>query len=159
MIFGTQHSKFVSGVNEVELTNSRIKPDWNVPSQIMHKSIITGYRSFVNVIDYSFFPVTVFLYQEIDPNAKLQEIKTYRNSLVSFYPYSDGEAVKDSNGEEVQFFITISPFYLNNENIFDGCLIKFVSISPSIIKPSALAIITTEGGIDLTTEDGRELII
>ena len=49
-IYGISHRKFKSGVTEVDLNYSIIRPNWKIPQIIKHKSILTRKINYIQVV-------------------------------------------------------------------------------------------------------------
>ena len=160
MIFGTTNPKFVSGVNTVNLEYSHLDPAFLIPAEIMHESVLTGFRSFVNSNDFARFGVMIYLWKYPNPVTKFEELQTYKNTTVFFYPHSDGDPIWDVDGnDEANFNIkSVTGYYLNDIVDYAVCVVTFEALEHILIEDKR-TVITTEGGITLTTEDGDELII
>lgn len=155
-IFGSTNSKFISGGNTVILTYSVLQPNWQIPTELMHTSIITGKRNWITLQDHSEFTVKVHLTREADPNAKLTEIITYKDDECTFSPHADFPAVKDYSGDPANFRMTVTPYFLPNSNYLDGCMVVFRSLVPTKILTSYLI---AEDGVTIITEDDNEIIL
>lgn len=159
MIFGTTNPKFVSGANTVDLEYSHLDPAFLIPAEIMHESVFTGFRSFANSNDFARFGVMIFLWKYQNPVTKFEELQTYKNQLVHFYPHSDGQAIWAAEGGKAEFYIrSVDGYYLKDIVDYAVCIITFEAMEHVNLE-EVQVVITTEGGITLTTEGGDELII
>lgn len=158
MIFGTQHSKFVSGANTVTLDYSKIIPNWDTVEVLKQKSILDGTINILKDWSYSSFDVIVNLFHHSNPATKINEIAAYRNTEVNFYPHQDDIAVKTPLNEDATFMFIMEPYYVEDSNHYDVVKLKFISTSLTTYKYTPLYLIT-EGGTTIITEDGDEIIV
>ena len=127
-IFGSLYPKFIYDSTEVDLQNSLLDPVFLNSDEIVHVSGLNGKKNYLNLFDNSKFTVTVNLFKYDNPTDKLLELYEYLNKSVTFYPFADGNPIKDIAGNVVLFTITnISPYFLFNTGEYDVVLIEFES--------------------------------
>lgn len=133
MLFGISNSKFITGATTVELLHSLLDPDYFIPDEVEHTSIINGDVNYIWRGQYNKFLVTVYLFKYSDPKAKFLEIYSYKGTSVDyFYPFSDGEFIKDLGGNAVKFHISeVLPYYLTQDAYYDAVRITFNPIKYS----------------------------
>ena len=128
-LLGTTNPKFIVGATTVQLYNAVLSTSFQEPDIITHKSVLTGFKSYVVKGDYSSFDVLVYLYKYSVPKTKFQEIYAYNHQNCYFYPHADGNAIKDSGGTDVYFHISQMRLeYLDNLNENDILRIRFEAI-------------------------------
>lgn len=117
MVFGELHSKMKVGSTEVDLEFSIIRPTYQIPDLIAHRSILTGKRSYrKRANDKARFQVVCNIYKNGDPAAVLADILQYNHETCWFMPHSDSvyDWLKDGGGTEADFYITsMIPYYVN----------------------------------------------
>ena len=157
MIFGTSYSKFVSGVTTVLMPYSKLRPDFYISDEILHRSILTGAKNYLRSNDYQEFVVLIHLFKEADPSAKFSEIFAYNNTAVVFYPHVTGDPIQDGSGVNVNFYITVRGYYLDNVGIYDICEVTFRPLGYSVADGNLLLALLAEDGQTLRAEDGSAL--
>ena len=79
-LFGQSYCK----VNDLNLEYSIVEPNFLIPAEIMHESVLTGTRTYSKKENYSEFSVMVYLFQYADANTKASAILALENTLVTF---------------------------------------------------------------------------
>ena len=156
MIFGTSYSKFISGGTTVLMPHSKLRPDFYISDEILHRSVLDGSKNWLRNSDYQSFTVLIHLFKEADPAGKFSEIFAYNNTAVTFYPHADSNPIKDGSGNNVSFYITVRGYYLDDVGSYDLCEVTFRPLGYSNAE-SALSVLLAEDGSTLRTEDGHAL--
>jgi hypothetical protein len=128
MIFGVQAPKIVSGSTTVNLDYAVLDPKFCVADVVEHTSPLNGDKTFILKGDYAEFKLEVDISKHEDKNTFFSQLKNLENQLVVFYPHKDEQAIKDLAGNDVLFFLTVEPFYFNNEVDQDMILLTFHSV-------------------------------
>lgn len=129
MIFGLHQPQIKIGGNTIILDYADLQPDFMTPLFLEYTSPLNGDKNFIYVGDYAGFRVQINLFETIDAETLMTQLKGLEKQLVVFYPHKDGSAIKDRFGNDILFFVnTVKPFYLNNENQFDMIELTFSSI-------------------------------
>lgn len=162
-IFGLTNSKFKSGVTEVELKYSIIRPQWQIPQLIEHKSILNGRINFIKVSnDKARFEVVVNLWKYAVPKTAVQDILTYNKDTVKFMPHEDfGEYITSDGIAEADFFISaMILFYVRNRPpiLQDRLLVVFESLTSVVMPQTVPQFLVDEGGQFLVDEDDNKLL-
>lgn len=130
MINGVQPCKFTrGGTTTVNLLYSSVQEPWVVPNYLIQKGL-RGDRFIVRERDYAEFLVRDELWKYEDGGvSKLNEIMQYKQTLVEFYPHSDGPAASRNYGAKLFFWITsVQPFALfENLTSNDAVYIRLIS--------------------------------
>lgn len=128
-IISRGHCKFVYGTTTIEIEYSKLEAIFMKPMEDnLFESKLNGNRYLKKVNHYSRFVVFEHLYKYPNPESKLLSYNFYKGKQVYFYPFSDGESVKNELGKAVYFTLTnISPFYLNSTDYHDVILLTFES--------------------------------
>jgi len=137
-IWGESYSQFkTSDSRVITLGHSIIKPTWQEPNQLEHRSIINGVRSYVEISkDFASFDVVVNIKSFGVPATagaeKLWEIMRENHTTVKFMPHVDfAHYLKTAGGAEATFYITrMIPYYFKTEPhvLHDRLLITFKSL-------------------------------
>lgn len=148
-IWGEQHSKFVSGINTVDLNYCVVPGNFLSPVSIMHESKLTGLRTWSKNEKYLMFNVAVYLFKETNPNTKATEIEQYENQPVTFYPFADGTISGDMRIEKIDF----RPLSGTENDRKDVAILTLISTqwAGSLLHQR----LTDEDGIQFTDEDGK----
>ncbi len=110
-LFGNGHSKFRAGTTFIELENSLLDPTFLALDYVRQISAVNGNNIFIEKGNRSRFKVLIHLFKYADPSAKFNEILAYEETPVIFYPFQDGEPIKDFTGAEVNFYIAEIDLY------------------------------------------------
>jgi len=132
MIFGTGAPKFIynpTGLNEEVLLDYAIiiedKPEADF---LIHESIFTGHREFINLGKYWTIKLNINLYKQTYAETYFNTIKQYEGLEVRFFRHRDGDYVKDNLGAEVPFFLeTIDESYYKTPDYKDLLTLKLKS--------------------------------
>jgi len=162
-IFGTSNSKFKSGVTEVELQYSTIRPQWLIPQTIEHRSIMNGKINIIKIAnDKARFEVVVNLWKYAVPKTSAQDILTYNHDTVKFMPHEDsGEYITEDGINEADFFISeMRMFYVRNRPpvLQDRLLIVFESLTSIVLPKIVPVFLVDEAGDFLVDEAGEKLL-
>lgn len=118
---------------EITLGHSIIRPTWQEPNVIEHRSIINGVRSYVKISEnFASFEVVMNMWKFGDPEAKMWEVMRENHTTIKFMPHQDsGNYLKTAGAVEATFYIVkMIPYYLNTEPplLQDKLLITFKSL-------------------------------
>ncbi len=134
-IWGETYSKIKrSDSTVITFGHSIIKPTWQEPNIIEHRSIINGVRNYVKVSeDFASFDVIVNLKSfGASAEAKLWEIMRENHTTVKFCPHNDdGNYLKTAGSIEANFYIVqMIPYYYKVEPpvLHDRLLITLKSL-------------------------------
>jgi len=136
-IWGESYSKIKTTTDparEITLGHSIIKPTWQEPNIIEHRSIINGVRSYVKVSEnFASFDVIVNLKSfGASAEAKVWEIMRENHTTVKFCPHQDdGNYLKTKSAEPANFYIVqMIPYYYKVEPpvLHDRLLITLKSL-------------------------------
>lgn len=129
MIFGLEQAKIIIDENEeIILEHSNLEPEFLKPILLEYPSPLNGHRNFIYLGDYAGFKVELDLTKYDNKDLFFSKLKNLENELVVFHPHKDGDAIKDIAGNDVLFFLTVEPYYLNNEVEQDMILLTFHSV-------------------------------
>ncbi len=134
-ILGKQCPRFWVGSTEVTLYHSNIeRPDFNLPRLIEQEDVINAHREWekVGTGNHAEFVVRVNLFDYADPAAKYEEIEQYEHTAITkLAPHKDKDALKDSTGGYVEFFIThVKPASIYQPFYYDIVWVTFKSKDP-----------------------------
>lgn len=125
MILGLENPKMKIGVNEIELTNAKMHPDFISPVQLENISPINGERKYIYIGDHASFRLEIDLTNYASP----VDLFNCRGQVAIFYPHKDQEAIKDKFGNDVLFMILpLEFFYRENDIRYDACIVTLLSI-------------------------------
>lgn len=128
MIFGLEQAKIKLKNEEIILEYSNLEPEFLKPILLEYPSPLNSYRNFVYLGDYAEFKIELDLTKYDNKNTFFSKLKNFENQLVIFYPHKDQQAIKDLAGNDVLFFLTIKPYYFNNDVEQDMILMTFSSV-------------------------------
>jgi len=143
MIFGSGSAKIqeVSSTSSVILDYSTMEASYIEPDEDEHTSVLTGYRSYTTLGDYSSFKVNINLFKYGNINSqinKFKELYGYIHKNVYFWPHADGRAISGSDNQPVPFHVTDMKIIQldNNYKFFDTIQMQFNSIKYTDISKS-----------------------
>lgn len=145
-LFGEGNVKFMSGLTTVELEHVVREGNFFKPAIITHESIITGKRTYSRNEKYFEFTLMCNIWKYSDPNAKADELLTYENTVVTFFPWSDGTMIKECFLESVDF----EPLFRPYDN--DLAFLRFIGTQYSDVLTER---IITKDGKWIKTKDGK----
>jgi hypothetical protein len=121
-IFGVDHPKFLSNLGALEFDNSVLDYAHIVPEVIEHNSVVNGNRNYLRNRFNSRFIIVVNLFKYADPEAKFNEIMSYKGQWGRFFPHKD----EDRAARTFQI-VRMIPFYIESLVFFDKILIDIQS--------------------------------
>ncbi|MDQ7818823.1 MAG: hypothetical protein RDU14_17480 [Melioribacteraceae bacterium] len=125
MIMGLQNPKIKIGVNEIELNDAIMHPDFISPIIFENTSPINGERKFIYLGDHSSFRLEIDMMDYATPG----DLFNLGGQLGVFYPHKDNDAIKDLFGNDVLFMVMpVQLFYKNNDIRFDTCFLTLLSV-------------------------------
>ena len=139
-VFGTGIPVITSSLGAVYLEESKINYQFFGADVVEHQSVITGHKSYPYSRNKSEFEVDVLLcnYSGVNESssvAKFIDILKYKNQYFNFIPHSDWSASLDVYQQPIEYFITeFVPYYLNNDERYDGIILKLEARKNSVIK-------------------------
>jgi len=144
-IFGTSYPMISGSAGQVLLEHSKVNYNFITPDVIEHVSVLTGWRCYPYSKHQSNFQIDLLLcnYSSSESSSltKFNQVYSYKNQYFYFYPHSDWSASSDIYGDPIEYYMTqFSPYYLNNQNTYDGVIIN---ISPR--KNSVLTTVEQNG--------------
>ena len=162
-IYGTSFSKFKSGITEVDLNHSTIRPNWRIPQVIEHKSILTGAIHYIQVAgDKASFDVICNIWKNAVPKTTMQTLLGYNHTAVKFMPHEDdGNYLTTDGTTEADFYISIMrPFYVKNSPpiLQDRLFIRFESLGSIFMPLATQSFLWDESEDFLVDEEDDKLI-
>lgn len=162
-IYGESYSKFKSGVTEVDLRYSIIKPVWKIPQVIEHRSILTGKINYIQVAqDKAMFDVVCNIWKNTVPKTTMQTLLAYNHTIVKFMPHEDeGNYLTTDGATEADFYISIMrPFNIKDKPpiLNDRLFIRFESLGSIFMPAGIIRYLVDEDGDFLVDESGDKLI-
>ncbi len=135
-IFGYRPPKFVydsGGENEttVELDYWKLSNNGPENSEYIQESELEANREIIDRGEYWSFEgsVHLFKYQTMSAiRSKFEEIYQFNKKKVILWRYRDGQPFKDKSGNNVLFYMTVTPKHLTTMDYRDVLVISFRSL-------------------------------
>lgn len=143
-IFGSAAPKVQLGSTTVILNYWVPSSESHEPKEVIVESELSAYRRILDHGDYLTFEGTINLlkYGSLsDIRAKFEEIYALNKQNVYLWKHSDGQPYKDRNGDNVLFYMKVTPRNLQSLDYRDLLFISLRSLAEvdysdsSIIKP------------------------
>jgi len=135
-IFGSAAPKFVfdlGGENEATVILNYWVTTIDEPDsrEIVHESEIEADRDFIDRGDFWVYEGRVNLHKYSSMafiRSKFEEINQFNKKKVTLWRHQDGEPFKDSNGNNLLFYMKITPTFLTTLDFRDILIINFRSL-------------------------------
>jgi hypothetical protein len=148
-IFGEQTAKFLYGETEVSLDHCIVSPNFRIPTHIMHQSCLTGKRTYSKNENFISFKAVDYLFKYANPKSKADELLSYEDLQIDFYPFIDG----NENKNVILEYIDIKSLDENDPTRTDIAIMNFVT--PMYAKAFLNKIFTEEDGLFFEDQDGK----
>lgn len=135
-IFGHSAPKFIGNFGDVDETEVLLNY-WTTDSdeaamkETVIESELEAYRAIIPRGDYWVFKGTVQLHKYgtlTDIRNKFEEIYAFNRKKVVLYRHRDGEPMKDEDGEEVLFYLTVTAKHFASLDFKDLLVLEFRSL-------------------------------
>jgi len=141
MIFGTGYPLISGSLGPVALEHSKINYNLFESDVQEHRSVLTGHINYPYARNRSTLQVDLLLCEysgtgESSSFDKFNAIYQYKNQYFYLYPHVDDSASLSGVGGPVEFYMSeFTPYYLSNDERYDGVLMTFSPRKNSIIYP------------------------
>ena len=139
-VFGTGYPLLSGSLGIVQLEHSILNYDFFGVDVVEHTSVITGHKTYPYNRNKSTFEVDVLLCNytgsgESSSLAKFNDILKYKDRYFNFYPHNDWSASVDVYNAPIEMYMTeFVPYYLNDDNRYDGVVLKIEPRKNSVLK-------------------------
>lgn len=111
---------WVTDKNEMQSKETIIESELTAERVILPRGEYLNFSGTINLFKYGTMPAI---------RSKFEEIYQYNKTEVVLFAHRDGVAFKDSDGNEVLFFLNITPKYLASTDFRDLLIIEFRSLT------------------------------
>jgi len=155
MIFGTSYPIISGSAGSFALEHCKLNYNFFGADVIEHVSVLTGHKSHPYSRNKSSFQLDILLCNysgsgESSSLAKFNDIYRYKDEYFNFFPHSDFvSASVDVYGAPIEYFMSeFIPYYLEQDNRYDGILITLEARKNSVLRTKVPAGYGTAYGID-----------
>lgn len=157
-IFGIEAPKFAVNNTDILLDYAVVLTDAADHDEIIHQSIITNHRSWINKGCHWQFKVMINLFKYPDPLSKFNQIYNCLNVLGTLWRRRDRDCFKDSSGSIVLFELTeIIPTWIDSADKPDRLILLFESTDYVDISKSTVATLIDDLGTELMDDLGGKI--
>lgn len=110
MIWGSTYCRINNDSLTVNMPHSIIEPNFMIPAQKMHESILTGTRTWSNLNNYLEFSITDYLFKYDSPIAQANHLLALENTIVTFAFAIDGGLILSMYLESVDIHPLFQPW-------------------------------------------------
>lgn len=127
-IFGTTNCR-LSGSFQVDLQYSDIDPTYFMPEEIVHRSVLTGHKTYSNKNDNCEFVINCNLFKyDVSASIVLSKLLNIKSEEFYFYPHTDEDPIYDVYGQPIKFHLKeIEPYYVTQDTRYDAVRLVITS--------------------------------